>query len=649
MSSNPSPVQADTAACFPSENDKAPLDAEEQKVQDVAKEALPKQEPAATQTPKASLPTENVAWTTSFSFRLARIFSGETLENFLYEAIENGDVDRVRLCLEKLDVTDLSSKPIEDCEGRSLLHIAAAFGHKELVKMFLNMNAVVDERDNDDWTPLHEAAFHGYEEIVVLLLNAGAKIHIKGQSAWTPLHAASFSNCGKIIQILCEKDPSILNSTDTAGQTALFVAALQNREEATRALLAANASPFIQDHKGNTPAHIAAASGNKEALQALLEIEVEECARLVNQTNQEGKTPLHCAALFARKELIEILLEGKASVDAQDKDGQTPLHITAFYNHKETGQALLARGASVDAQDKDGQTPLHIAAFCNHEEMITLLAAEKACIDQKNQDGKTPLDIALSCGNVEATKALLEAKAPFTLPNEEGYLPFHVVACQDQADLLEVFLQKKPVAIDLVDANGSTMLHIAIRFGAKKAARCLLRHGASVSKLDQSGQSAMHLAIISGFLDLLDLFLGSAPNDFVNMKNSEGKTLLHIAVEIGNMCVFKSLVAKGALLDAQDACGQTPMHWAVKKGNIYLFKELLKQGARADLKDHNGQTPLDLAKKREDGHIFSKYLQQEEACLAQEPAVQEEEKEVTQPETVDALSVEDIAEEKTVA
>jgi ankyrin repeat protein len=54
------------------------------------------------------------------------------------------------------------------------LHLAAAWGHLEVLRMLISQQANVNCRDSDGQTPLHYAARHGKADVADALIAVGA-------------------------------------------------------------------------------------------------------------------------------------------------------------------------------------------------------------------------------------------------------------------------------------------------------------------------------------------------------------------------------------------------------------------------------------------------------------------------------------------
>ncbi|XP_035499647.1 protein phosphatase 1 regulatory subunit 12A isoform X4 [Scophthalmus maximus] len=70
------------------------------------------------------------------------------------------------------------------------LHVAAAKGYIEVLKVLLQCDVDVDSRDSDSWTPLHAAAHWGQEEVCTLLADNMCDMGAVNNVGQTPLDVA---------------------------------------------------------------------------------------------------------------------------------------------------------------------------------------------------------------------------------------------------------------------------------------------------------------------------------------------------------------------------------------------------------------------------------------------------------------------------
>ncbi|PIN21417.1 Acyl-CoA-binding protein [Handroanthus impetiginosus] len=80
----------------------------------------------------------------------------------------------------------------------------------------------------------------------------------------------------------------------------------------------------------------------------------------------------------------------------------------------------------------------------------------------------------------------------------------------------------------------------------------------------------------------------------LNLKDSEGRTPLHWAVDRGHMNVTELLLKKNADVDTKDNEGQTALHYAAVCERAAIAELLVKHGADIQIKDDEGNTPSDL-------------------------------------------------------
>lgn len=139
-----------------------------------------------------------------------------------------------------------------------------------------------------------------------------------------------------------------LRHRNSAGETALHLAATQLSLQGLSLLLAGGANANAIDDQGRTPLH-------------------HVCASCHDGTNIDGDDRTRAC--------IALLLCSGALEDACDAYGQTPLHVAAARNNTCAAQALVIAGAT-EMADSEGNLPLHLAAAQGHVKIIELLVQD---------------------------------------------------------------------------------------------------------------------------------------------------------------------------------------------------------------------------------------------------------------------------------
>ncbi|KAI3457982.1 hypothetical protein Pfo_014645 [Paulownia fortunei] len=80
----------------------------------------------------------------------------------------------------------------------------------------------------------------------------------------------------------------------------------------------------------------------------------------------------------------------------------------------------------------------------------------------------------------------------------------------------------------------------------------------------------------------------------LNLKDSEGRTPLHWAVDRGHLNITAMLLNKFADVNAKDDEGQTPLHYAAVCERTAIAELLVKHGADIEITDNEGEAPRDL-------------------------------------------------------
>jgi ankyrin repeat protein len=169
------------------------------------------------------------------------------------------------------------------------LHSATVGRHKNIVRLLLEYNANVNQKDGNRRTPLHKAVIFGDEDMIRLLINKGADVNAKNNEGETPLHvlvkswpqkwwARDFRV--KTINILLDNGADIEARARSGKTPLMLVAEAQNSSDAVKELLERGADKNAKDNNGKTALYYAMQVKNTETLNLLLDNDTD-----ANNTN----------------------------------------------------------------------------------------------------------------------------------------------------------------------------------------------------------------------------------------------------------------------------------------------------------------------------------------------------------------------------
>ncbi|CAG9839770.1 unnamed protein product [Diabrotica balteata] len=243
-----------------------------------------------------------------------------TLGAELRAAAARGDVAACRRHLGAARLVRFS----RDEHGRTALHLAAANGHREVVRLLLSVAAPreVDGPDGAGCSALQRAAASGHEEVITLVLARGAEVN--GQDSVhgnTALHEASWKGHSKSVRLLASAGAD-LNRCNGGGFTALHLSCQNGHNQSCRELLLAGCDPDIQNNYGDTALHTAARYGHAGVTRILISAQCR-----VSEQNKNGDTALHISSAMGRRKLTRILLEAGCEKSVRNKQGETARDI----------------------------------------------------------------------------------------------------------------------------------------------------------------------------------------------------------------------------------------------------------------------------------------------------------------------------------
>ncbi|NXK84040.1 RFXK protein, partial [Amazona guildingii] len=151
------------------------------------------------------------------------------------------------------------------------------------------------------------------------------------------------------------------------------------------------------------------------------------------------------------------------------------------------------------------------------------------------------------------------------LPATLDTLSIHQLAAQGELSQLKEHLQKGENLVNKPDERGFTPLIWAAAFGEIETVRHLLEWGADPHALAKERESALSLASMGGYTDIVTLLLER--NVDINIYDWNGGTPLLYAVRGNHVKCVEALLARGADLTEEADSGYTPMDLAVALGH----------------------------------------------------------------------------------
>ncbi|KAJ8613812.1 hypothetical protein CTAYLR_004929 [Chrysophaeum taylorii] len=177
----------------------------------------------------------------------------------------NGDVKELRRLIDLVPVSQVPG----DYDNRCALHLAAANGRVECVRLLVGAGADVSAVDRFGRTPLMEAVLNDKPEVIAFLRSHDAELRMSDRLTAQSLCDAAFAGDSKLLANFLNAGANP-NASDYDLRTPLMIAAAEGSLPLCRELLARGANPRAKDRWGHTPADEAKHFGHTGALCDLL-------------------------------------------------------------------------------------------------------------------------------------------------------------------------------------------------------------------------------------------------------------------------------------------------------------------------------------------------------------------------------------------
>lgn len=355
-----------------------------------------------------------------------------------------------------------------------------------------------------------------------------------------------------------------------------------------------NSCPSTCIYKGDTRLHKAAKTGDLLTIKKLLSKGLK-----IDSADKKERTPLYWAAYHGNNEIIKFLLSKGANIEGCRRYGPKPL-ITAASRHTDTAKLLVKKGASINPSSIDASSneliPLYGALRFGDLELVKMLLPKGLDYQKRIKHGSRLFFNAVEGGDIEIVKYLY-SKGVWTNPltsERDMQSRLNIAALNGHVNITKYLIEKgldvnkESQATYLLTRSGKTRtpLEEAIAGNHIEVVKILLEKGADIElKRKARLYTPLLRAIIEGKSEIAKLLLDKgAKTDFSYKHLTQGKTLLHVALETGKFSIASKLIEKGVNIEKAEATGEKILLLMSIKGDVDAVKFLLAHGAKVNAK-----------------------------------------------------------------
>ncbi|ETL35685.1 hypothetical protein L916_12209 [Phytophthora nicotianae] len=355
---------------------------------------------------------------------------------------------------------------VTDNEGNSILHLAAAAGHKRLVKLCLRNSFDINVVNYHNQTALHlllanlppSNAVYDVSDVsdvrirderVALgeyMIEHGAWHEAPDEEGFTPLLLCASLGQSEAVDMLLNHGANTEARTSGSNLNAPQLAVEGNYSATLKVLL--ESGSFDTGDTGRTTEFLLHAGAGRGLVDCVRVLVAHIRQRLevfgydaLDLCDSEGYTPLIYAVSNGYLDVTECLLEADSGPDVKDYFGRSPLHFALITDDAEIREALVSLliqyDADVNVKDTDGDAPLHVSCVDDDRLACTHLLLTNGALICANALGNHPTHIAARNGAVDTLKLLIDYGGDMNLKNYDGKTPLGMARMNDQVAVVD--------------------------------------------------------------------------------------------------------------------------------------------------------------------------------------------------------------------
>jgi ankyrin repeat protein len=267
--------------------------------------------------------------------------------------------------------------------------------------------------------------------------------------------------------------------------------------------------------------------------------------------------------------LLALLVLQTQMVFAQDRQTFNLLRAVSVGNVSDARAALQKKA---DVNYSDGfDRPLTLAVKTENLEMVRLLLEHGANPNLRGgENGNFALPIAIEKGNLEIVRLLLDRGANVNRGDHIGASPLRWAIDSENIEMVRLLLDRG-ANINDSDRYGAPFPNAAYRQNLE-ILKLLLERGANINARCNNvvdNRTALHHAVSRERMDIVRYLVENGIN--INARDSEGRSALNIALDIGEMNIHAYLLANGAMeFEPNQAVAQPAAPAPSSTTNVYV-------------------------------------------------------------------------------